>query len=673
MNSAAQNENAKKVQKRQQRRDITNEISETVPATETDMHAHSGHSERSSILDHPAHSKKRKTPWHRFRTRPCKEKSENSDESADLNDESSDSDQETGAPPWRPKNKVARFSYSECPRILSHPTYSMKPRWMGFQSSKSRRAGQGERAKIGSSECPQSQKRPSSLPPQPQFSAKHQHEKANTPRDELELRRRSDVAPPVRKTKRARSIGENSPRSTEWTTDSETPQSSHRPSLIEFCVQKSIDMCGQFVDTPTARSNGHAHKRQAVSCGEDLQRPKSSLPLSANVEPNNDDPLCEEIILDGSHMHPPACANKRTVDGRRSPDKMSKTRNKRPRSKPAPILIINLDTDSDDNEVLENASSSDERQQEPSLTTRPSVTFADNPSKEVCCAGLQSQPSCSENLGNEAKAANIDQTNIEDSSVVLEVGCGSSNKNDKCEPNGKTIQLLDIDTFSEGDLDDEMRAMIEEFNRSDDEVRPSIEPRHEQNCKQPSPKRVPISPARETEEKGEIKLLDDVEVRKTDRRDSNASRSKHARGSRSKTSSAVAVRKRRKAPEAVSKKRAKVRRAGGASFTHQELPTKGSRVEILWEDRDKVFSGRLGNPLEKKAWTFEVYYDDGHIIIEKLNDVHWRYEPTEVEVNVRNQDIDPRRLNEGGWFEPGDLYQYGSENSDSDSDSSIEP
>lgn len=703
MNSRARNENAAKRQKRQQRRDITNERSERAPpTTESEVYACYDHSECSSILHHPAHSKKRNTPWHRYRTRSGNEKSKDSDQLADLGDKSSDSDQETGAPVRRPRNKVARLSYSKYPRIRSQPLYSIKPMCMECQSSKFRRAGQDGREKIGSSECPQSQDRPlsPSMPKSrpPPYLAKPYQRKSNTPHDELKLGQRFDVDPLEIKPKRARSPGKNPFHSPECATSPKTPKSSYRPSLVEVCVQKSIDVCSQFVEAPTARSNEHTDEtlkkvvhncrqddnskseplrsmvpHKTVSCGENLQLTKFSPPLSSYLESNNDDPLCEEIVLDGSHMHPPdRYTNKYTIARRKSLRKLAETRSKRARSKSSVIPVINLDSDKAYNKVLENAPSSNERQQKLDLTARPSVTFANNAPKEVCRTGLESQPSCSESMGEDVEDTTINKIDIKSSSAMLEVGSGSPNREDKCEADRKTIQLLDIDTFSEGDLDDELRAMIEEFNRSDDEVRLGVDPSQRQNCIKPS-ERVSMTPGLEAEEKGKIIFLDDIEVRKTNHSDNNISRSKLSTGNRSKTSSVADARKRRKAFEAAPEKSATARKEGETSSIHPDLPTKESRVEILWEDRDQVFSGRLGKLLEKKDCTFEVYYDDGHVIIEKLNDVHWRYEPTQVQANEGRQDVGPKRPNEGEWFKPGDLYQLGSENSESGTDSSFEP
>lgn len=54
------------------------------------------------------------------------------------------------------------------------------------------------------------------------------------------------------------------------------------------------------------------------------------------------------------------------------------------------------------------------------------------------------------------------------------------------------------------------------------------------------------------------------------------------------------------------------------------LPCAGDLVEVLWEDRGCYFRGRLQTALQKFPFRFQVAYDDGDNLSERLDDRYWR-------------------------------------------------
>lgn len=389
------------------------------------------------------------------------------------------------------------------------------------------------------------------------------------------------------------------------------------------------------------------------------QRRKSATPPSA--ESSDDASWCEEVILDGSHMAPPSQDKEMFKRGRKSPQKRRRSISMQPeRWKVTFLSTPHLGGHHDQYEnALDSAKSLDDTRQSaasPDVSAKPKLH-------------TQLRKFVSNTRSNTRKKP--DQTDV---TPIRETGTVPAAPNVTVENDGvtrKPVEMIDIVTCTKDDLDDELYDLINSEDDLDDHVgegqrAPIIVdscPRREEHA--PASPKVQRESNLYGDERATI-LPNSLRSSKSDRLNRRDTR----RAGRTRTtvvqcdSSSAPVSEqerelhiRRRANKQKVKKREEGR-------TARKQPTRGMRVEILWEDRSQVFAGVLGRPIGGSHWTFEVHYDDGHIIQENLDDTHWRFEPEVVQGSGHKQDMSPNRLKQSGWHEPGDLSLVESEERD---------
>lgn len=71
--------------------------------------------------------------------------------------------------------------------------------------------------------------------------------------------------------------------------------------------------------------------------------------------------------------------------------------------------------------------------------------------------------------------------------------------------------------------------------------------------------------------------------------------------------------------------RSGARVARGCEAAFSRAPRTNDAVEILWEDRNTYFRGRLKRRLGREGMSFYVVYDDGDVACHNLDDHVWRF------------------------------------------------